>query len=340
MSSPSKPIVLILGGAGAQNGAVTKVLSAAGTYTIHVLTRSTSSPYAAELGALPNVKLIEGDCYDEDTLVSAFEGVDLCFVNTNGFAIGEKSELFWGIRMYEIARWAGVKHFVYGGLPYVSMNGDFNPKSRVPFVDGKGKVGQYLKSMPTKPMAWSILSSGPYVERLWESTNIPIKDDNGVYVFRFPLGPTGAMPLVSLDDLAEYAKWIFEHPERSAGLNLGVAIAHVTGAEQAAAFEKVTGQRAKYEDVPLQKYLQCLPPGKIGLKGSPGYDDPTLRTAAEHFGPWWGIFQESGGNTGLWSRDYDLLDEIMPNRIRTLEEWMRKVKYDGKPQRILKTGLN
>lgn len=143
MSSSSKPIVLILGGAGAQNGAVAKVLSNAGTYTIHVLTRSVTSAHAVELGALPNVKLIEGDCYNEEDLIAAFEsGADLCFVNTNGFAVGEKNEIYWGIRMYELARWAGVKHFVYGGLPYVSMNGRFDPKARVPFVDGKGKVGR------------------------------------------------------------------------------------------------------------------------------------------------------------------------------------------------------
>lgn len=48
--------------------------------------------------------------------------------------------------MYEIARWAGVKHFVYSGLPYVSMNGGFDPSRRVPFVDGKGKVARKLMS--------------------------------------------------------------------------------------------------------------------------------------------------------------------------------------------------
>ncbi|KAF8858978.1 NAD(P)-binding protein [Acephala macrosclerotiorum] len=340
MSSPAKPIVLILGGAGAQNGAVAKVLSTAGTYTIHLLTRSITTPYALELASLPNIRLIEGDCYDEETLVSAFKGVDFCFVNTNGFAIGEKSEIFWGIRMYELARGAGVKHFVYGGLPYVSLNGDFGPKSRVPFVDGKGKVGQYLQSMPIKPMAWSILSSGPYAERLYEPQTVPVPDEGGIYVFRLPLGSTGAMPLVSLDDLGEYAKWMFENPSRSAGLNLGVAIAHVTGADHAAAFEAVTGKKARYEAVDLEKHLEWMPEGKIGGNGSPGFDDPTLRTAKEHFGPWWGIFRESGGNKGLWSRDYGLLDEIMPNRIKTLEEWMRRVDYDGTPKRILRTGLN
>lgn len=189
-------------------------------------------------------------------------------------------------------------------------------------------------------MKWTILSSGPYAERLWESMNVPVKNDEGVYVFTLPLGPTGAMPLVSLENLGKYAKWIFEHPDRSAGLDLGVAIAHVTGAEIATAFEAVTGKKSKYQDVPLKDALAVFPKGKIGANGSPGYDDPTLRTPAEHFGPWWTIFQESGGNTGLWARDYGVLDEIMPDRIKTVEEWMRKVNYDGTTNPVLKTGLN
>jgi hypothetical protein len=188
-------------------------------------------------------------------------------------------------------------------------------------------------------MVWSVVESGPYAERLWDTGN-PVKDSDGVYVFKLPLGPTGAMPLVSLDDLAQYTKWMFEHPQGSAGLVLGIAIAHVTGAETAAAFETVTGKKARYEDVPLQELLDALPPGKIGARSSPGYDDPTLRTAAEHFGPWWGIFRDTGGNTGCWQRDYALLDKIMPDRIRTVEEWMRKEQYDGNRKQILKTALS
>lgn len=188
-------------------------------------------------------------------------------------------------------------------------------------------------------MLWSVLESGPYAERLWDSAS-PTQDADGTYVFKLPLGPTGAMPLVSLNDLALYAKWMFENPSRSAGLQLGVAIAHVTGAEHAAAFEAVTGKKSRYEDIPLQTVLDQFPSGKIGAKASPGFDDPTLKTAAEHFGPWWGIFRDSGGNTGCWKRDYGLLDEIMPGRIRTVEEWMRKVEYDGKLKAVLKTALS
>lgn len=191
--------------------------------------------------------------------------------------------------------------------------------------------------MPTEPMAWSVLSTGPYATRLWEHP--PVQDEDGIYVLRIPLGKTGAMALVSLEDTGEYAKWMFENPERSAGMQLGTAIAHVTGAEQAKAFETVTGKKARYEDIPLEQALENFPKGKVGAKGA-GYDDPTLKTAAEHFGPWFNIWKDSGGNTGCWQRDYALLDEILPGRVRTLEEWMRNVGYNGEAKRILKTGLS
>jgi hypothetical protein len=194
--------------------------------------------------------------------------------------------------------------------------------------------------MPTTPMIWSVLSTGPYAERLWEPTNVPVEEADGTYAFKLPLGESGAMPLVALDEVGIYAQWMLENPSRSAGINLGVAIAHVSGADLAVAFEAVTGKKARYDDVPLQAVLAKFPDGKIGSQATPGYDDPTLKTVAEHFGPWYQIFRESGGNTGLWSRDYKLLDEIMPKRTRTIEQWMRKVNYDGNAKRVLKTGLS
>lgn len=192
--------------------------------------------------------------------------------------------------------------------------------------------------MPTRPMTQSVLETGPYADWLWGY--VLYKDAEGTYVFQMPLGPSGVMLLVSLNDVGKYARQIFKHPKRSAGLQLGVAIAHVTRAEHAAAFEAVTGKKARYEDTPLQAVLSRLPQGKIRARGSPGYDDPTLKTAAGHFGPWQGIFRDSGGNTRCWKRDYNLLDEIMLSMVRTLKEWMQKENYDRTPKQILKIGLS
>lgn len=148
------------------------------------------------------------------------------------------------------------------------------------------------------------------------------------------------MPLVSLPDLARYALWILEHPTLSAGMELGVAIAHVTGTELAEAFMKVTGKKARWDDVPLETVLSSFPPGRIGASMSPGFGYKTNATVAEHFGPWYDIFRDSGGNSGCWKRDYEFLNQILPDRERTIEDWMRREKYNGIHKHVLKTGLS
>ena len=140
MSDSRKPVILFLGGAGTQNAAIIKEFAAQRKYSLKLLTRSLTSSHAIEIAAIPDVELLEGSAYDEKDLASSIKGVDYLLVNTNGFATGEAKEIYWGIRIYEHAVWAGVKHFVYSGLPYVSKNGGFDPERRVPFVDGKGKV--------------------------------------------------------------------------------------------------------------------------------------------------------------------------------------------------------
>lgn len=152
-------VILILGGAGAQNSAVARELAKNDSFQVKLLSRLAKSEDNVSLASNPRITVIEGNCYDEDTLVSAFEGVNAVFVNTNGFAIGEKAEIFWGIRMYEIAYWAGVEHFVYSSLPYVSKKSGFNPKYRVPFADGKAKV---VGKCPKKTVSVSPFLKNPY----------------------------------------------------------------------------------------------------------------------------------------------------------------------------------
>ncbi|KAL6900553.1 hypothetical protein GGI43DRAFT_405717 [Trichoderma evansii] len=332
-------IILILGGAGAQNSAVARELAKNESFSVKLLSRNIKSEECVSLSAIPRISLVEGDCYDEDTLISAFEGVNAVFVNTNGFAIGEKAELFWGIRMYEIAYWAGVTHFVYSSLPYVSKKSGFNPKYRVPFADGKAKVVEYLRAQPTAKMNWSAIESGPYPESHL-GTWFPTKGEDGVYVFRMPIEADGAMAMVGLADFSWFTRYIFENPKEFEADLLSVGIDHVNGNTIAAAFTAVTGEPARFEPLPLSAVAKTWPDTKVGLAGSPGYEDPTLKTMAGHFIPWFTIWQESGGNKGLWTKDYKRLDKIHPGRIKTIEEWMRSVGYSTEAYaNRLKTGI-
>ncbi|KAJ8096623.1 hypothetical protein POJ06DRAFT_304147 [Lipomyces tetrasporus] len=58
----------------------------------------------------------------------------MCFINTKSFAIGEKNEIYWSIRMYDIALFCGVKHFLY-----CQPKGEFDPKYRCGDYEGKAK---------------------------------------------------------------------------------------------------------------------------------------------------------------------------------------------------------
>lgn len=82
-----------------------------------------------------------------------------------------------------------------------------------------------------------------------------------------------------------------------------------------------------------------LPKGKdtkIGFNSVK--DDSHLQlTFEQNFTNWWNLYHTSGGNKGLITRDDELLDRILPGRVRSVEEWMRKTGYDGSKALVLKT---
>lgn len=140
--------ILIIGATGAQGGAVVKYLSSTGNYNIVALTRSATSSQATALAALPNVELLLSKVqtgYDTEAFVSAAKSADYVLVNTDGFAIGELAETFWGIRLFELAARAGVKHFIYSGLDSNGKKSGYHPELYVGHYEGKARVQGKLK---------------------------------------------------------------------------------------------------------------------------------------------------------------------------------------------------
>lgn len=117
-ATPMAPKVFVVGGTGAQGIPVVQGLVAGKAYTTRVLTRDLNSSRARSLLELGNVELIEGTFANEDDLRKGFRGCEYAFVNIDGFNSGEKTEMFWAMRSYELALEEGVKFFVYGNLDY------------------------------------------------------------------------------------------------------------------------------------------------------------------------------------------------------------------------------
>ena len=304
-----------------------------------MLTRDSTSENSKLLACLPKVSLFLGRTDDEESLRGAFAGIDLAYVNTNSFVLGIKNEIYWGIRIYELAVQAKVKHFIWSSLDNFTFDTQYDDALRVGHYYGKAHVEQWLSAIPQREDStrWSVLTTGPYIEMLSELLR-PRQDEDGIYVFEAPLG-NGSVPFVHLEDLGHYVHWIFSHISQSAGMNLKVAVEHVSYDYLAATFTKVTGKPARYHNVSFDELFTSgafAPVSEVRLGAETAGEDPTLLSYRQNFTAWWRLYQRSGGNRGIIKRDYDYLDEIFPQRVRSVEQWMRKTNYTGEMRPVLK----
>jgi hypothetical protein len=330
MSSRTTPTIFVIGGTGAQGMPVVRALVADEKYSVRVLSRDSTSPRARALLALGNVSILEGSFADEDVLREGFRGCDGAFVNIDGFNTGEKTETYWTLRSYEIAIEEGVKFFVYGNLDYALKKSGYDSRFRTGHYDGKGRMAEWIllqNESNRDRMGAAVFTSGPYIEMVVSpGTPMTPSVEDGVVTWRVPLGE-GAVPHVSLEDCGFYVRWLFDHPERSNGMNLEVAIEHMKYADMAAAFEKVTGHPARYIDTDLDAYWNGPLKGAADLPAGYNADprDKSTMSFRDNFTGFWNMWKY-----GIITRDYALLDEIHPNRIRTAEQWFSREDQVGK----------
>ena len=331
MSSRDISKVFIIGGTGAQGIPVIKSLVEDKKYSCLVLTRYTNSPRAQSLLKLKNVELLEGTFTDESVLRTGYRKCGLAFVNIDGFNTGEKAEVYWAIRSYEIALEEGISFFVYGNLDYGLKKSGFDSRFRAGHYDGKGRVGEWILFQNrdnSKKMKAALFTTGPYIEMAISSLTLmtPTIED-GIVTWRVPLGD-GAVNHVSLDDCGPYVRWLFDNQERANGMDLEVSIAPITYTELAAAFEKVTGHKAQYLDTSLEEYFSTGTMGRAA-KIPAGYNadpkDPATMTINQNFSGFWNMWKHR-----ILDRDYKLLDEIHPTRIRSAEEFFRREDANGR----------
>ena len=330
-SSHATSNIFVIGGTGAQGIPIVSALVADKKYAVRVLSRDPTSPRAKALLELGNVSFLEGSFADEAILREGLRSCDGAFVNIDGFNTGEKTETYWAIRSYEIAIEEGIQFFVYGNLDYLLKKSGYDSRFRTGHYDGKGRVGEWIlfqNQVNRDRMGAAVFTSGPYIEMVISpGTPMTPTVEDGVVTWRVPLGE-GAVPHVALEDCGYYVRWLFDHPERANGMDLEVAIEHVTYANLAAAFEKVTGHPAQYIDTNLDTYWRKGPlSGRADVPAGYNADpnDKSTMSVRDNFTGFWNVWKH-----GIVERDYAFLDEIHHNRINTAEEWFRREDQLGR----------
>ncbi|KAJ3096765.1 hypothetical protein HDU97_005597 [Phlyctochytrium planicorne] len=326
--------IAIIGGTGAQGVPIVEALSKSKRYSVRVLTRDANSGRAKTLAALPNVSIVTGSYTNEDDVRKLFAGVYGAYVNTDGFSIGEREELYAGFRIFEIAAEKKLKHYIWGSVPHATHLGGYDPKIRAGHMDAKGRIAQWVLAQKNLDIIPSVLTSTAYVDMLKEGLLVPVQRKN-TFVFNQPLEKGGRIQLLALEDFGHYALWMFDNIQQSAYKDLRVSSFLVDMNDIADAFNNVfasKGYKAVVEPLSFDDYMKSqsvpkdAPVTSVFMSNSGNQKDMTFW---ENFRGFFNLWNHPGN---LFSVDFDVLDEIHPHRIRSVEEWMRKAGYDPKKE--------
>ncbi|KAI0073329.1 NAD(P)-binding protein [Panus rudis PR-1116 ss-1] len=350
--SSNKKLILVIGATGAQGMAVIDQLLAPSVngdpspFIIRALTRDPESRRAQELKA-KGVECVKGAFDDFPSVLNALQCAYGAYVNTDTFTVGEVKELFAGVRIFELAKQVKtLRHYVWSSLDYSSKDTGYNPDYRVEHYDGKGRVGDFLRQQPSEPtdtgLSWSQLTSGPYMDMLTNVKHLvssfvmyqqlisplqynfgPLnKRPDGTYVFASPIGD-GHVPMVALEDLGYFARYIFDHRVETSGKDLKIASDMVGWDYLVSTFTKVTGQPAVYVRQTTDEWVESFVGADEPLANEQTVVTEDTNTFSKNFKRWWALFRDD-----VVKRDLDWIRSVNPDGY-TLESWMREKDYTG-----------
>ncbi|KAL1747747.1 hypothetical protein HDZ31DRAFT_31194 [Schizophyllum fasciatum] len=322
-----KRLILVIGATGAQGSHVIHKLleptedGSPSPYAVRALTRDRTHRRARDLEA-KNVELVEGSVEDLQVVACALRGCYGAFVNLDTYALGAEGEIYTAVRIYEeTCRTPGFAHFVWSELDYGSKLGNFDPKYACEQQDAKGIVADFLRGKRSENAAWTALTSGVYMEMLNTPVCGPLHHTpDGTAVFALPLGGQGSMPMIALADLAWWARYAFDNPERCVGQELRIASDMVSGEYLASVYAKVSRQRTVYVPLTARDWFACMEGMDESLVHDPEgkTSGTTIRGCFEGF---WNLWHD-----GVVKKDMRWVRDMHPQTL-SLEEWMRVTEY-------------
>ncbi|KAJ7618904.1 hypothetical protein DFH06DRAFT_1342476 [Mycena polygramma] len=172
---------------GLQGTSVVNAIFADGTFTVRAVTRNPASETARKLSER-GAQVVKADLMDRISLVEAMRGSEAVFGVTNYFDPSKfpakaPSEIQQGKNLVDAAQEAGVKFFVFSGLPSISRltGGKF---TRARHFDNKEVIQEYLQ---TSGFANATVHLGGFLENFWTMRLLkktPTGFDIGVPMFR------------------------------------------------------------------------------------------------------------------------------------------------------------
>jgi len=235
-----KDLVLVTGATGRQGGAVTRELLKHGC-RVRALTRRPQSEAARALAAL-SAEVVQADLDDLASVKRALEGAWGVFAVQTARPAGVAREEEQGKRLAELARKAGVRHFVYSSVASAHR------QTGIPHFDNKWRIEETVRML--RFPSHVVLRPVFFMENLLAP---PAREgiENGVVALA--IQPETRLQLIAVRDIGRYGALAFEKHEELAGRAIDIAGDTRTGPELAEILARVTGRAMHFVPVPIEQ---------------------------------------------------------------------------------------
>src|SRR5436190_9967978 len=214
-----KGAILVTGATGQQGGAVARELLAR-KHTVRAMTRKPDSDAAKAL-ARQGAEVVKGDLDDAESLRRALQGAWGVFAVQNTWEAGVEREEAQGKLMAELARKAGVQHYVYTSV------GSAHRKTGIPHFENKWRIEETVRAL--KFPSHVILRPVFFMENLLQpSFGLP----KGKLVMALP--PARPLQMIAVEDIGKYGARAFIKHAEMAGREIDLAGDDLTGPQAAA----------------------------------------------------------------------------------------------------------
>jgi uncharacterized protein YbjT (DUF2867 family) len=226
-------IVLVAGATGRQGGAVVRHMLPKG-WRLRALTRNPKS-YAARQLAEKGVELAEGDMDDPASLERAARGVYGIYSVQDFWTVGARREVQQGKNLADVAKKAGVEHFVYSSVGGAERN------TGITHWEPKWVVEIHVRSLN---LPVTILRPASFMET-YHITEVEIGLLKGKLAD--PIRGDKPYQTIATDDIGAFSALAFERPKDFIGLDLEIAGSELTNIDAAKVFSRVLNRPVKFQ---------------------------------------------------------------------------------------------
>jgi uncharacterized protein YbjT (DUF2867 family) len=235
-----KDLILVTGATGQQGGAVARELLAAG-HRVRIMTRKPDGDAAQALAAL-GAEVVKGDLDDPASLKPALAGAWGVFAVQNTWEAGVAQEEVQGKRIAELARAAGVQHFVYSSV------GSAHRHTGIPHFDNKARVEETVRQLGFP--SYFILRPVFFMENWTSPWFKPYIDQGNLAV---AVKPDTKLQTIAVADVGKYGRIAFEQHAALNGQALDIAGDELTMPQTAEVISKAAGRPVSHVRVPIEE---------------------------------------------------------------------------------------